>query len=78
MVSEQTAARAAATDILLQRLVAELERLHPGLVDRLATPARRPDKSDEDETRLLDFVDSHISRILGNAAGQVYGGGSVA
>lgn len=78
MVSPKVAERATVADILLQRLIAQIERVHPGTIDAIAGPVSRKGVEDAEDAAIRDALDAHISRILGNAAGQVYGGGSVA
>jgi len=56
--------RLAAQEILLRRLIGELEMELPGTIDRLAGPYETAARPDEAFQAFLADVDDHISLLL--------------
>ena len=69
----QTLVRAAAHEVLLRRLIADLESFHPGTIDRLAGPYRLSDRPDEAMAAFVSEVDDHISLLLSQIRADVGG-----
>jgi hypothetical protein len=60
----QALVRAAAHEVLLRRLIAELEQTFPGTIDNIAGPYRLGERPDEAMSAFVAEVDDHISLIL--------------
>jgi hypothetical protein len=61
---QQALVRTAAHEVLLRRLIADLESFHPGTIDRLAGPYRSSGRPDEAMSAFVAQVDDHISLLL--------------
>jgi hypothetical protein len=60
----QALVRAAAHEVLLRRLLADLESFHPGTLDRLAGPYRFAGRPEEAMAAFAAEVDDHVSLLL--------------
>lgn len=62
--AEDTLVRLAAHEVLLRRLIAELEIELPGLIDELAGPYEPSERPSEAFEAFVAKVDDHVSLIL--------------
>lgn len=62
--ARQALVRTAAHEVLLRRLVGELEIEFPGLIDRLAGPYRLGERPEPAMAEFVAEVDDHISLLL--------------
>ena len=67
----QALIRAAAHEVLLRRLIADLESFHPGTIDRLSGPYRLADRPDPAMAEFVAEVDDHLSLLLSQIRAEV-------
>lgn len=67
----QALVRAAAHEVLLRRLIRELELEAPGLIDRLAGPYEPSGRRGEAFDAFLAEVDDHLSLLLSQVRAEV-------
>jgi hypothetical protein len=67
----QALVRAAAHEVLLLRLIRELEEALPGLIDRLAGPYQLSGPPGEPMAAFVAEVDDHVSLLLSRARADV-------
>jgi hypothetical protein len=68
---QQALVRTAAHEVLLRRLIADLESFHPGTIDRLSGPYRFADRPGEAMAAFAAEVDDHISLLLSQVRADV-------
>ena len=67
----QALIRTAAHEVLLRRLIADLESFHPGTIDRLAGPYAPSARPAEPFATFVADVDDHISLLLSQVRAEV-------
>ena len=70
-VDQQALIRTAAHEVLLRRLIADLESFHPGTIDRLAGPYRFADRPEAAMAAFAAEVDDHVSLLLSQVRADV-------
>lgn len=69
--SEELLVRLAAHEILLRRLIGELEMELPGIIDEIAGPYEPSQRPSEEFSAFVAQIDDHISLLLSQVRADV-------